>query len=277
MSSILDALKKVEQKSAKELGEGTPWPANETGKSVRRSKRLMWGVSVGTILIFSVLGIAVWKTGILQSPQSAPLKQTADLSARQSKDNSPPDANRQQPQTVNTGNRQTSRSSVDPEITSTPVKNAITATNDQGNNQGSGDSVKIKSPVGTTVKTLAPPPPAQVEPLLPAPLPKAELADKPPDTQQNILIEKTETTPPPPDETEGDVTHEPEKNFRDDPRIDLQALVWAPNASERFVVINNSLVKEGGIVGNFTVIEINPEDVLLAEGSDRWNQKFTIR
>jgi hypothetical protein len=67
------------------------------------------------------------------------------------------------------------------------------------------------------------------------------------------------------------------KTFRQDPRIDLQALVWAPQAAERFVVINNRLIKEGGSVDKIVVLTINPDDVLLAEGTDRWHEAFQIR
>jgi hypothetical protein len=67
------------------------------------------------------------------------------------------------------------------------------------------------------------------------------------------------------------------KFFKSDPRIDLQALVWAPDSTARFVVINNRLIKEGGSVDNIVVERINPDDVLLAEGSDRWYEAFKIR
>jgi hypothetical protein len=70
---------------------------------------------------------------------------------------------------------------------------------------------------------------------------------------------------------------ETEKRFRSDPRIDLQALVWAPESAARFVVINNRLIKEGGSLDNIVVVKINPDDVLLAEGSDRWHEAFKIR
>jgi hypothetical protein len=70
---------------------------------------------------------------------------------------------------------------------------------------------------------------------------------------------------------------ETDKRFRSDPRIDLQALVWAPEPTARFVVINNRLIKEGGSVDNIVVVRINPDDVLLAEGSDRWHEEFKIR
>ena len=67
------------------------------------------------------------------------------------------------------------------------------------------------------------------------------------------------------------------KFFKSDPRIDLQALVWAPESTARFVVINNRLIKEGGSVDNIVVVRINPDDVLLAEGSDQWHEAFKIR
>ena len=67
------------------------------------------------------------------------------------------------------------------------------------------------------------------------------------------------------------------KIFRSDPRIELQALVWAPEAATRFVVINNRLIKEGGSVDNIVVVRINQDDVLLAEGSDQWHEEFKIR
>lgn len=48
-------------------------------------------------------------------------------------------------------------------------------------------------------------------------------------------------------------------------------------ASDRFVVINNRLIKEGGSVDNIVVVQINRDDVLLSEGADRWHQAFQIR
>jgi hypothetical protein len=68
-----------------------------------------------------------------------------------------------------------------------------------------------------------------------------------------------------------------EKFFKSDPRIDLQALVWAPESTARFVVINNRLIKEGGSIDDIVVVRINQDDVLLAEGSDRWHEVFKIR
>lgn len=89
---------------------------------------------------------------------------------------------------------------------------------------------------------------------------------------------ETSTAPQP---SEGfqpeDSQEDSQEVFRSDDRIDLQALVWAPDATDRFVVINNCLLKEGGAIDNITVLRINKDDVLLSEGSDQWHQEFKIR
>ena len=93
-----------------------------------------------------------------------------------------------------------------------------------------------------------------------------------PESLETEVAESPTTTPaaPPPAEPI-------RKTYRSDPRIELQALVWAPDASARFVVINNRLIKEGGSTDGITVVQINRDDVLLSEGADRWYEKFKIR
>jgi hypothetical protein len=68
-----------------------------------------------------------------------------------------------------------------------------------------------------------------------------------------------------------------DKTFRSDPRIELQALVWSPDAAERFVIINDRLLREGGSTDGITIVRINPDDVLVSEGSERWHEPFKIR
>jgi hypothetical protein len=113
-----------------------------------------------------------------------------------------------------------------------------------------------------------------------APLPKK-------DRQDNTAIVESATTPAGksttgtvPSDTISDQSPDMQnenKQFRNDPRIELQALVWAPDAASRFVVINNRLVKEGGSFDNIVVVKINRDDVLLSEGADRWYEKFKVR
>ncbi len=102
------------------------------------------------------------------------------------------------------------------------------------------------------------------------------------------VSEETEAAAAPPGAPERDgpvgalrpssaLTPSGKKNFRSDPRISLQALVWAPEAAGRFVVINNRLIKEGGTLDNIVVLEINRDEVLLSEGAERWYQPFKVR
>jgi hypothetical protein len=126
----------------------------------------------------------------------------------------------------------------------------------------------------------------------PAPSPKAQPSPQA-QAQQTAVLEPeapmTAGEDPKPIQPEsavatGPSTTEPEaepaidrKTFRNDPRIDLQALVWAPDAAARFVIINNRLIKEGGSVDNIVVVQINRDDVELADGSDRWYEEFSVR
>lgn len=102
------------------------------------------------------------------------------------------------------------------------------------------------------------------------------------------VSEETEAAAAPPGAPEGEgpagalrpssaPTPSGKKKFRSDPRIALQALVWAPEAAGRFVVINNRLIKEGGTLDNIVVLEINRDEVLLSEGAERWYQPFKVR
>lgn len=65
--------------------------------------------------------------------------------------------------------------------------------------------------------------------------------------------------------------------FRDDPRVELQALVWSPDdPGARFVMINNQMIREGESSGNLRVLTINENDVVFSDGNNRWREKFKI-
>jgi cytoskeletal protein RodZ len=272
LSSILDALKKAEQKSAGEDGRGTPWPAYVPEKSADRKKWRRWIVPIGAALALCVLVMVAWKTWFVITSQTADVGKDTLPPTQTTGEKDAPEAKRQAPEQTVTVNQQTLRAIVE-EADVTPSRIEKTHTNpaDQVKTSVANAPVTDREPVAQASGALETHLPAPSEAILPEASPAAEPTDIMPAPQDRPAMEATEPLPP------VDKTQEPEKNFRDDPRIDLQALVWAPVAADRFVVINNSLVKEGGSVGSFTVVEINPEDVLLSEGSDRWNQKFTIR
>jgi hypothetical protein len=128
--------------------------------------------------------------------------------------------------------------------------------------------VPAPAPRETTPTTLSDRQSAERPASAPATTPPATVSEPPPQPAAAAEAQRQAPTPP---------SREPEKNYRSDPRIELQALVWAPDAAERFVVINNRLIKEGGSIDTITVVRIDRDDVLLSEGGDRWHEKFKIR
>lgn len=88
-------------------------------------------------------------------------------------------------------------------------------------------------------------------------------------------VEKEKRTPAP-SQTPKPAIKRVAHPFRDDPRVELQALVWAPEPDARFVMINNQMVHEGGSSGNLRVLKINENDVLFSDGRYKWREKFKI-
>jgi hypothetical protein len=43
------------------------------------------------------------------------------------------------------------------------------------------------------------------------------------------------------------------------------------------VIINDRLLREGASTDGITIVRINPDDVLVSEGSERWHEPFKIR
>lgn len=169
--------------------------------------------------------------------------------------------------------------------------------------QDDAEPLRALPPQATARPSPAPGPAGRIQPksMPPAIQPRAPAASTPPAPLQLPQIEAVaprpmappageplpmtapsgQTSPPAPAPVNRDASPQTARNdgtvIRNDPRIDLQALVWAPEASDRFVVINNRLIKEGGSVDNIVVVQINRDDVLLSEGADRWHQAFQIR
>jgi hypothetical protein len=239
LSSILDALKRAERESTPNGGMVAPrHPLS--ARSPNRQRFRWWWVLLGVVFVSGVSGLIVWQVQHRAAPGPAASVGAAPVSVKSHDKEAVPTA---------TAPRQAAR------------------------------RAPTNPPAQSITQPVAPPPPAappEAEPVVP---PQRKTASPAPGAVSVPAAPKR-----PPVETAA-VTMQPaaasqpenEKTFRSDPRIDLQALVWAPEAATRFVVINNRLIKEGGSVGNITVVKINPDDVLLAEGSDRWHVAFQIR
>jgi hypothetical protein len=62
-----------------------------------------------------------------------------------------------------------------------------------------------------------------------------------------------------------------------DGRLKIQAIAWAPDARERMAVINNRILREGESVEGFTVLMIGEDQVLLSAEGRRWRVVFGRR
>ncbi len=65
--------------------------------------------------------------------------------------------------------------------------------------------------------------------------------------------------------------------LKDDPRIELQAIVWAADAKNSFAVINNRIVREGQTREGIVVTKIDKDEVSFRDGRDEWREKFRIK
>jgi len=64
---------------------------------------------------------------------------------------------------------------------------------------------------------------------------------------------------------------------KDDPRIELQALVWSADAKNSFAVINNRIFREGQTFDGILVKKIDKDEVYFKDGRNEWREEFRIR
>lgn len=265
MSSILEALKKAERESAVERGADTPWPAPPTGSvSYWRRFRKGW-VVIGVVAGVGLVGLLIRTTRHVDpaTPTASFKMPAATPLVRQAVQPSAADGS-----TTNRPAAESDRADPGPSNETAPRRETDTNTTPAPVNGKVSPPQSEEKPTPTDRQRFAPamqpPPPPLTRNAQPAAGP---LPQKPPSsetagaTRSDSPIKSPETA----------------KNFKNDPRIDLQALVWAANIEDRFVVINNRLIKEGGSVDDIVVVKINPDDVLLAEGAERWHEKFKIQ
>ena len=59
--------------------------------------------------------------------------------------------------------------------------------------------------------------------------------------------------------------------------LKLQAISWSEDPQKRIAVINNTIVREGTMVGEYVVIQIEKDEVFLKEGEETWQLIFQHR
>lgn len=261
MSSILEALKKAEREATPNPGADTPWPAPMPEPSPYRSRRRRWLLPLGLVVVGCVGAVVFWRTrppdpSQLAEPTALPSFPVVQASAKKNSENAGDSAV-----------QATARVAAAPSVRPEPPPSQV----------GSHDAPAKKQRPETAGRTVPAAAPALVQPAekpspqaLPTDVPKVspKSQDAPTTAAAATAVDRRQTVP---------LTVVGDKNYRSDPRIELQALVWSPEAAARFVVINNRLIKEGASIDNISVVRINRDDVLLSEGADRWHEKFKIR
>jgi hypothetical protein len=66
------------------------------------------------------------------------------------------------------------------------------------------------------------------------------------------------------------------------PRLDysvlrLQAVTWAVDPQDRFVLVDNAILRKGETVKGFVVDSIHEDHVVVRKGSERWRVEFRLR
>ena len=276
MSSILDALKKAERESSVERAGKIPGPARLPKRSPYPPRRRRWWLPLGLLAVVCLGAVLFWQFRPAGVPQPAPA--SAPPPATQARTSSPPPMPRQEP--IRLSARKEQAASAAPAADQKPP---------QRPEHRSAPALQAKAPATSPVKPVVPPTEKRIDRTLLTALPeKAPPASE--ERVSQVTAAPIDSAADPADEIQGQPqeevaviptapppAEESRKTYRSDPRIELQALVWAPEASARFVVINNRLLKEGGSTDGITVVQINRDDVLLAEGADRWHEKFKIR
>lgn len=278
MSSILDALKKVERESITDPGEKTPWPAPQSPRPLNRKRTRPWWLTLAIVVGLCAWGTIFWKTRQPETTMPGGAVKPA-MPVNQVKNRAP------QPTEKHSG----PLVPVTQKSQQSPPKARVADSQGQAAQKAHGPGHQTTAPMagvlpGNLVKlpsraedvNIAPPvqPPSMAlkETLPPTAIAKSEAENASPSAPNRSFANSAEVIGQP--ETQ---QAETDKRFRNDPRIELQALVWAPDAAARFVVINNRLIREGGAMDNIVVVRIDQDDVLLAEGSERWYEKFNIR
>jgi hypothetical protein len=275
LSSILDALKKADREAAAERSKNTPWSSRRPAQMQNRSGRRRWWAGVGLLIVFLAFAglLFLYPRGTKHPQPEATVKNDSDL---QKDGNAFPESDTPRPLTAKKTPEAPRQAAADLQgLQPKPVQGSETPESDRFINQPEPKQ-SAQSPVKSVKESTQ-------ESSLPT---GGRLADtvqeKIPETISNV--ETVGESPPAPKspadgvaESEEQPPPAEEKKFKNDPRIDLQALVWAESSEERFVVINNQLIREGGTIDNIVVEKINPDDVRLAEGSDRWYEAFQIR
>ena len=263
MSSILDALKKLEKESSGDV----PIPSSSSKLNARKvfarpaaehSRRAILTAALSVVVLCGIITIMIrWIPAVFQhdttSTKASPHHET------------PPAVHEPVPAISNAMPPLFPVVSIAPE----PPFDIIRT--------GHSPEPKVEPPLELTAvfkpetrETIPETkPPEHAEYIGPTTMDEPKLPDAPP----VISI-----TPIPDKKEEAIVESETAENpFREDERVAIQALVWASAVSQRMAVINDRICKIGDQIAGVTVHDIGEDYVELDDGSNRWRQRFSVK
>jgi hypothetical protein len=279
LSSILKALKKIEEKSSRTDSFFTMPKTIDTQPQNNSKTRRRWlipGVIIG-FLILLVLAIATIdlfsrRQPIITKkfPAEVSDKQTQRPASLMVKSNifkakiPPRSINRAKsgPKRTQLAKNQTKSSPPAVDTKEIPAKARSIAPKATIDQQNTKLPTTVRSPKPETT-------PTSKAPLQKRPPPKAT-ASKKSVAARSVPSGKPATKTKQPDRTR---TYD----RLDDAKFKLQALAWFNDASKRMAVINSHIVREGGSVDGYQVTQIRQQDVVVSDGKKSWRVEFGLK
>lgn len=249
MSTILNALKRVEAKSRAE--DGQQIPAAMAGRTAVSGKKLRLGLVLTLAVVTLLAGAAfLWfytdrPSGESASFEAAPPEPRAEKAPRERTRETPapaptPVARRaeEKPAIQDLRDRRPSRSTTQALVN---AKTDLTA-----------PTYIPPDPEGRTLRGRPPEPLPEEPPALPArPAP-----DAPPSPQEDLYA-SAEVLP------------------KD--TLQLQAISWSDIPGDRITIITGQILREGQAIEGYSVIEIRPDDVIVEKAGERWKLVYGSR
>ena len=279
MSSILKALKRIEEKSSRTDSFFTMPKTIDTQQMNNSKARRRWlipGVVIG-FLILLVIAIATinlfsrrqpiitnkFPAGVSDNQKDRPASLLVNSNIFKAK--IPPRSINQvesSPKKAQLAKNQTKSSPSTVDTKEMPTKARFKAPKATVDQRNTSLPTAVRSPEPGTAPT--PKMPQQKGPTPKAADPKKTVATR------SVPSGKPATQTKQPDRTR---TYD----RLDDAKFKLQALAWFSDASKRMAVINSHIVREGGSVDGYQVTQIRQQDVVVSDGNKSWRVEFGLK
>lgn len=249
MSSILDALKKLEREHSR-TGEKFVWPERiDSSRTLRRldvhSGRfpaMLWVILVAVVIAAGGWGLVYWRGAQNHSPQvnavaTAPIGKPPPVAGTPSQSALPVDAEASPALQRPKYRAASAGSAPGAQLPRDARAGSETAAGAQlPRDTGAGSETAAGAPASSASRTGSKTPAAAT--------PSA------PKRQPLELL------------TEG---------------FELQAISWSERAEDRMAVINGKIVREGAVVNGYKIARIDPEEVIVSRADRRWRVVFLAR